>query len=189
MIMAEENYFAETDQASAEETGESTTTGAEAIGSEAATEEDMSFASLQKAKGYKNADDLAKAYHHADKHIGTIQGENKALKEWQQSAMPILGVAKTMLDKGVLRRSETGTLEVNPDYKPEIKKVDGKEMSAEEIKKNEELKRVVGEIVGSKIGDLDKKITESTVKSNLDAMRKNKEDYPYMNLKLKCLLY
>jgi hypothetical protein len=150
--------------------------GVDTGGASAASDEDYSFQRWQREKGYKDPDDLGKAYGHANKQIKTVEAENAKLRQYISDSIPWIRYAEEAYAKeqGKPKDGEN-TPPANPvaAAKPidAGNPVDMKKMIAE----------VTEEMIGSRISKLQQDVTLSNVKSILKAMREDKKTFPYMN--------
>lgn len=138
----------------------------------AAGNEDYSFQRWQREKGYKDPDDLGKAYGHANKQIKTVEAENKKFRQYISDSIPWIRYAEEAYAK---EQGDTNKPPENPASAANPvdagNPVDMKKMIAD----------VTREMLGPQISKLQEQVTLSNVKTILKSMREDKKTFPYMN--------
>jgi len=162
----------------AEESFDDTSVGTEQNES-AQAEEDYSFARWQRDKGYKNPDDLGKAYGHANSKLNQVQQENKKFREYIQQAVPWIQYAEQKY------KEEQENVKKKPAEAQTSQKSAVNPNATQPQNNNEDIretvKKIAEEMIGPQIYGLRAEVAQGNVKTILKTMREDKNNFPYMN--------
>ena len=151
--------------------------------------DDYSFERWQKEKGYKDANDLGKAYGNANKQLNTVQTENKKFREYIQQSIPWIQYAEQKYkeeqgksmngdkNKTVPKDPTNTTANTNAETNAKV------DTNNPDVMRNM-IKEVAQEILGPQINKLQSDVTKGNVGTILKEMRADKRSFPYMNPEL-----
>jgi hypothetical protein len=139
--------------------------------------EDYSFSRWQREKGYKDPDDLGKAYGHANKHITDLESENARFREYIQSSIPWIQYAEQKYAEESGKGKGGDTAPPKTENAQRVADSGGKDPA--DIRNM--VKEVASELIGPQINKLTADVSRSNVRTILKTMREDKKNFPYMS--------
>ncbi len=143
-------------------------------------------------KKYKDQEELAKAYYNADKHIGEIQEENQKMRDYYNTVAPWIAYGQMMYEKEQQNMNQDNGQNQNTGAAPQQEGTNSVNTSPDNKAgqipptppgiDQEEVKRVVAEMVGSQVTPISADVASLQIKSLLTDIRADKENFPHMDL-------
>jgi len=119
---------------------------------------------------YADAEEMAKGNWNKDKHIKVVEGENKKMREYIAQFQPFVPILDEYLK--------------SPEYAKKYGKPANQNTNVAQPQqptgKPDAVKEIVESMLGSKLGEINARLTRNETNEILKTMRQDKDNFPYM---------